>query len=78
MAIVVDGPNNIEEAWDFLSLARLAEMLATDDAGSTGASIQKSGSFGETVAMHDQIAGKVGPMIGKWDPEKASRMIQEF
>jgi len=80
MGIVVDGPiiEYDESGWGAV-LATFGELLAIFVTSSIGASVQKSSvAGGEAVAIVDQIAGKVGPMIGKWDPEKSSRMIQEF
>lgn len=80
MGIVIEGPSGLYEAMGWEAYAELlAAILAIDDASSDGASVQKSGNAGgENIALRDQLAGKVGPMIGKWDPEKSSRMIQEF
>ena len=80
MAIVVEGPSGLYEelGWDGY-VAWLAAMLAAEADKSTGPSPQKAGSGGgENIAMKDQIAGKVGPMIGKWDPEKKARLMEEF
>jgi len=80
MGIVVDGPiiEYEESGWGAV-LAALGAVLAVVITSSIGASVQKSSvAGGEAVAIVDQLAGKVGPMIGKWDPEKANRMIQEF
>ncbi len=75
MAVVVDGPNvSYWEDW----MSKLDTILGTEDTSSIGASVQQSGNAGEGVAIRDQLIGKVGPMIGKWDPEKGNRMIQEF
>lgn len=79
MGIVVDGPVlediDVFNKMDILN-AVIANIIASG--GAPGPSIQQSGAFGEAVALEDQLAGKVGPMIGKWDPEKTSRLIQEF
>jgi len=78
--IIEDGPNIQEETsgWGDV-LAVLGAILAVILTSSIGASVQKSSvAGGEVAAITDQLAGRVGPMIGKWDPEKANRMIQEF
>jgi len=80
MGIVVDGPiiEDEESGWGAV-LAVFGSLLAVVVTSSIGTSVQKSSvAGGEAVAIVDQLAGKVGPMIGKWDPEKANRMIQEF
>ena len=80
MAIVIEGPSSKydELGWDAYA-ELLAALLAIEDDSSIGVSVQKSGDAGgEMVAMQDQLVGKVGPMIGKYDPEKGNRMIQEF
>ena len=78
MGVVEDGPVIPERDWADVERVILAAIIANFLTGGSGASVQQSGSFGETAALVDQVAGKVGPMIGKWDPEKDSRMIQEF
>ena len=80
MGVVIDGPVIEEEelGWGAV-VGLLGVLLAAEATSSIGASIQKSAvAGGEAVAIIDQIAGKVGPMIGEWNPEKANRMIQEF
>jgi len=80
MGIVIEGPSGLYEelGWDAYA-ELLAALLAIEETSSIGTSVQKSGNAGgENVAMVDQLAGKVGPMIGKWDPESGNRMIQEF
>ncbi len=79
MSIVEDGPI-IPEEWTGGAVIGLivAIIIASDPTLSTGASVQKSGNFGEAAALVDQLAGKVGPMVGEWRPEKGSRLIQEF
>ena len=81
MPIIEDGPV-IEEtiSWEAIT-ARFRDFVALheDETNSEGVSIQKAGGGGnEALAMRDQLRGKLGPSIGKWDPEAASRMIQEF
>ena len=79
MPIVEDGPIVEDEVdWGATERLLMAAILldVLDDA--FGPSVQKSGRFGETVALKDWVIGKVGPMVGKWDPERGSRMIQEF
>ena len=80
MGVVVDGPVIQEDlSWVEIVGALVAALLAVEEDSSIGASVQKSSNAGgEMVAMIDQLAGKVGPVIGKWDPEKGNRMIQEF
>lgn len=82
MAIVVEGPNlgggGYDEEWDVWLLAQLAKLVAAEETSSIGVSVQQSGDSSQSTAMIDQIVGKVGPMIGKWDPEASCRMIQEF
>ena len=83
MAVVIEGPgggggSGYDEEWDIWLLKQLAALMATEETSSIGASVQQSGDFSMSASMIDQIAGKVGPMIGKWDPESGSRMIQEF
>ena len=80
MGITVDGPiiEYEELGWGAV-LAVFGSILAVVVTSSIGASVQKSSvAGGEAVAIADQLVGKVGPMIGKWDPEKSNRMIQEF
>ena len=75
MGIYEDGPT-IKEWTRITNLDKILAILSDD---SIGTSVQKfDAGSNELVAIADQIAGKVGPMIGKWDPEKSSRMIQEF
>ena len=82
MAIVVEGPNlgggGYDEAYDIWLIKQLKYLVASEETSSIGASVQKSGDTSQSAAMIDQIAGRVGPMIGKWDPEASCRMIQEF
>ena len=81
MAIVIEGPNlggGYDEDWDAWLVSQLDKLVASEETSSIGPSVQQSGDFGQSAAMIDQIVGKVGPMIGKWDPEKSSRLIQEF
>lgn len=79
MALVEEGPViPYDESWDIWLLKQLDKIVASEETSSTGASVQQSGNFGLSASMVDQIVGKVGPMIGKWDPEASSRMIQEF
>ena len=80
MGITVDGPiiEYEELGWGAV-LTVFGSLLAVVVTSSIGASVQKSSvAGGEAVAIADQLVGKVGPMIGKWDPEKSNRMIQEF
>lgn len=82
MAVVIEGPNSggntYDQEYDIWQLKQLGQILASETASSIGVSVQQSGDSSQSKAMQDQISGKVGPMIGKWDPEAASRMIQEF
>ena len=84
MAVISSGAGGggssggYDDEWDIWLLKQLAALMATEETSSIGASVQQSGDFGMSASMIDQIAGKVGPMIGKWDPESGSRMIQEF
>lgn len=78
MAIVDEGADIGEIDWDAWLVKYLAALAAAEETSSTGASVQQSGNFGQSVSMIDQIVGKVGPVIGKWDPESGSRAIQEF
>ena len=75
MSIFEEGPSNVEADWDQIQ-ALLDYLAGLDDDSSTGGSIQKSGDG--SSAMEDQFIGKLGPKIGKWSPEKTSRMVQEF
>ena len=80
MGIVIEGPSGLYEelGWDGYA-ELLAALLALKETSEIGVSVQKSSNAGgEMVAMIDQLAGKVGPMMGKWDPEKGNRMVQEF
>ena len=82
MAIVIEGPNlgggGYDEEWDVWLLKQLDKLVASEETSSIGVSIQQSGDSSQSTAMVDQIIGKVGPKIGKWDPEASCRMIQEF
>ena len=82
MAIVVEGPNlgggGYDEEWDTWLLKQLSVLAAYEETSSIGASIQQSGDSSQSTSMIDQIVGKVGPKIGKWDTEASCRMIQEF
>ena len=81
MAIVIEGPNlggGYDEEWDIWLLTQLKALVAAEETSSIGASVQQAGDSSQSTAMIDQIAGKVGPMIGKWDPEAGNRLIQEF
>ena len=82
MAVVIEGPNlgggGFDEEYDVWLLKQLDKLVASETTSSIGASIQKSGDSSQSTAMMDQIAGKVGPKIGRWDPEASCRMIQEF
>jgi hypothetical protein len=79
MGIIEEGPViSHDESWDIWLLKNLDKLVASEETSSVGASVQQSGNFGQSAAMIDQIIGKVGPMIGRWDPEASSRMIQEF
>ena len=75
MSIFEEGPSSVEADWDGIH-AHLDYLAGLDDDSSTGASVQKSGD--KHSAMLDEIIGKLGPMIGRWEPEKISRMVQEF
>ena len=75
MSIVPSGPSIPPTDWKVLE-AVIAYLLAVKEDSSTGASVQKSGD--RRTGMEDQTIGKVGPMIGRWDPEKTNRLIQEF
>jgi len=81
MPIVEDGPV-IEEVISWKAVTdRFRDFVALheDASNSEGPSVQRSGGAGgEAQAMRDQLRGKLGPSIGKWDPEAANRMIQEF
>jgi len=80
MGIVIEGPSGLYEELGWAAYAELlAALLAIEETSSTSASVQQSSNAGgESVAMMDQLAGKVGPMVSKWDPERGNRMIQEF
>jgi hypothetical protein len=82
MAVVIEGPNlgggGYDMEYDVWLLKQLAALAASEETSSTGASVQQFGDSSQSTAMIDQIVGKVGPMISKWDPEASSRMIQEF
>ena len=77
MGIQEDGPV-LEDVDGFNKWEVLLNVIASIFDGSWGAAIQQAGGSGEAAAMADQIAGNFGPKIGRWDPEKSSRFIQEF
>ena len=83
MVVIEEGPNlgggdgRPAKNWTTV-VGNLGSILAALEDSSIGASVQKSGDFGESSAIVDQLIGKVGPMIGEWNPEKGNRMIQEF
>ena len=75
MAIYSEGPTGVALDWNLLQIV-LTQMAAVKEDKFIGASVQK---FGDRLsAMEDQFAGKLGPAIAKWNPEKGNRMIQEF
>ena len=78
MSILNEGANIGEIDWDDWVEKYLDKLAATETDSSIGASVQKSGDSSKSSAMQDQAIGKIGPMIGKWDSESASRMVQEF
>ena len=78
MAIVNEGANIGETDWDQWLKNYLDKLAAAAGDSSIGASVQQAGDSSKSTAMQDQFVGKVGPIIGKWDPEASSRMIQEF
>ena len=78
MPEVIGGPDVSEVDWGAVERVILAGIIANMLDESSGATVQESGNFGETAALMDEVLGSVGPLIGKWDPEKSSRMIQEF
>ncbi len=75
MSIFAEGPSGVEIDWEQL-LVYMAHIAAVEENSSIGASVQQAGD--RPTAMEDQLVGKLGPMIGKWDPEKGNRMVQEF
>ena len=75
MSIVYTGPSIPPTDWKVLE-AVIAYLLAVKEDDSQGASVQKA--VDKRTGMDDQVAGKTGPKIGVWDPEKTNRLIQEF
>lgn len=62
---------------DWGNTISIADLLAASTASSsTGSSVQESGDFGQSLDAFS--VGKLGPIIGKWDPETTSRFIQEL
>jgi len=84
MAIVIEGPSGggatgtIDEDYNVWTSTILADIAASEATSSVGPSVQQSGSFGKAASLQDEVVGKIGPIIGKWDPETGSRLIQEF
>jgi len=85
MAIVIEGPSGgsstgyfPDDDYNAWINTVLQDIMATEDSSSLGPSVQQSGNFGRAASLQDEVAGKVGPCIGKWDPELGNRMIQEF
>lgn len=83
MAVVIEGPSiggtiDYNDSWEIWLMKALDILVATEETSAIGVSVQESGNFGQSAAMVDQFVGKVGPKIGKWDPEAGSRMVQEF
>ncbi len=75
--IYIEGPAGLQIDWDTLQ-AMIANLAAVSDSNDAfGASVQKS-SEDRTPALKDIFVGKLGPVIGRWDPEKSNRIIQEF
>ncbi len=75
MTVYIEGPSGLLIDWKTLQ-DMIAQTVVVKTTSSIGVSVQKAGD--RQAAMEDQVVGKHGPSIGKWNPEKGNRMIQEF
>lgn len=79
-----DSPTFVPVVFSWTAIVRTVMKTITSTvvvATPAGPSVQKSSpspAKSEIVALSDQIVGKVGPMIGEYNSEKVSRMIEEF
>ena len=76
MGIIEEGPN--EGDWEPILKKTVSKAAVVEIIMAMGSSVQRSGGSKEGAAMYDQIAGKLGPMIGVWEPEVTNRMVEEF
>jgi len=78
MPIFGEGPGITQVDWGLVERVILSFIIANLLGDSTGGTVQQSGNFVKAAALMDEVAGAVGPIVGVWDPEKSSRLIQEF
>ena len=78
MAVYIEGPAGLQIDWEMLQVMIANFAAVSDDNDSIGVSVQKKAVSDSSPAHKDVFQGKLGPVIGEWNPEKTNRMIQEF